>query len=371
MNFALSEEHEFLRTVARTFVKNEIDLAPLLIPGATVDDAGYASNWKKIVEVGWPGLIVPEACGGSEMSCIDLAMVVGEMGRELVPSPFFGTLAATWTILRAASPEQRDRMLASVVGDGASMALAIADADGASDGPSSDTRATQKGDRFVLNGSKSFVVDAAAATNIVVAADSAGGRRFFVVDARDAGVCVDVLPWRDVTRQVCSVRFDDVEGEMLPGDAAEVWPWVRDRLLLVLSTESAAGIEHVLESTVAYAKERVAFGRPIGAYQAIKHALADTFGTSECANVATLYAAWALSQQVPDASIAAAMAQAYTSDAYIAATQQSIQIFGALGFSWEMKNHLYFKRARANATLLGQASGHRARVIDMVARAAA
>ena len=87
MNFALSEEHEFLRTVARTFVKNEIDLAPLLIPGATVDDAGYASNWKKIVEVGWPGLIVPEACGGSEMSCIDLAMVVGEMGRALVPSP--------------------------------------------------------------------------------------------------------------------------------------------------------------------------------------------------------------------------------------------------------------------------------------------
>jgi alkylation response protein AidB-like acyl-CoA dehydrogenase len=368
MNFALSEDHEFLRDVARSFVKKEIDLAPLLIPGATVANSGYDANWKKIVDVGWPGLIVPEAYGGSDMSCIDLAMVIGELGRALAPSPFFGTLAGTWTLLRAASDEQKDRLLPGIAAGTASMALAIADADGSVDGPSSDTRATAAGDAYVLSGTKSFVVDAASASALVVVADDGTSRRFFVVDARQDGVRIDVVPWRDITRQVCTVTFDGARGEALPVDVATAWPWIRDRLLLVFSAENAAGIEHVLETTVAYAKERVTFGRTIGSYQSIKHALADVFGASEGANVLTLYAAWALSDEAPDASNAAAMAQAYTSEAYVAATERSVQIFGALGFSWEMENHLYFKRARANSTLFGSASAHRARTIDQVER---
>jgi alkylation response protein AidB-like acyl-CoA dehydrogenase len=368
MNFALSEDHEFLRDVARSFVKKEIDLAPLLIPGATVANSGYDANWKKIVDVGWPGLIVPEAYGGSEMSCIDLAMVIGELGRALAPSPFFGTLAGTWTLLRAASDDQKNRLLPGIAAGTASLALAIADADGSVDGPSSDTRAVAAGDAYVLNGTKSFVVDAASASSLVVAAHDGTSRRFFVVDARQDGVRVDVLPWRDITRQVCSVSFDGARAEVLPIDVATAWPWICDRLLLVFSAENAAGIEHVLETTVAYAKERVTFGRTIGSYQSIKHALADVFGASEGANVLTLYAAWALSDEATDASNAAAMAQAYTGEAYVAATERSVQIFGALGFSWEMENHLYFKRARANATLLGSASTHRARTIDALER---
>jgi len=120
-----------------------------------------------------------------------------------------------------------------------------------------------------------------------------------------------------------------------------------------------------------YAKERAAFGKPIGSYQAIKHSLADMLGLVECGNAASLYAAWALSEEAPEAAKAAAMAKAYTSDAYVAVTQRSIQIFGAIGFTWEMKNHLYFKRARANAELFGSARAQRARVMDMVAKKAA
>jgi alkylation response protein AidB-like acyl-CoA dehydrogenase len=375
MNFALSEDHEFLRDVARTFVKNEIDLAPLLIPGATVADASYASNWKKIVEVGWPGLIVPEAYGGSGLSCLDLAMIVGELGRALAPSPFFGTLAGTWAILKGGSEAQKATLLPQVAQGTLALALAVSDASlrpaQADEGPFSDAVATAAGDGFVITGTKSFVIDAAAAGALVVAATLEGERRFFIVDAGQSGVGVDILPWRDITRQVCSVRFDGAEAQLLPATDAELWPWVRDRLLLVLSVENAAGIEHVLDATVAYAKERVAFGRPIGAYQSIKHALADTFGARECANAAALYAAWALSEEAPNAALAAAMAQSYTSDAYVAATHQSIQIFGALGFSWEMENHLYFKRARANAAIFGTPSSHRSRVIDLVVAAAA
>jgi alkylation response protein AidB-like acyl-CoA dehydrogenase len=376
MNFALSEDHEFLRDVARTFVNNEIDLARLLIPGATVADASDAENWKKIVDVGWPGLIVPEELGGSGMSCLDLAMIAGELGRALAPSPFLGTLARTWAILKGGSEAQKATLLPQVAQGTLALALAVSDADGSlrqaqTDGAGADAVAIARGDGFVIDGTTSFVIDAAAAGALVVAADHNGERRFFVVDAGQRGVAIDVLPWRDITRQVCSVRFDGAEAELLPAAYAEIWPWVRDRLLVVLSVENAAGIEHVLDATVAYAKERVAFGRPIGAYQSIKHALADTFGARECANAAALYAAWALSEEAPNAALAAAMAQSYTSDAYVAATHQSIQIFGALGFSWEMENHLYFKRARANAAIFGAPSSHRARVIDLVAGHAA
>jgi acyl-CoA dehydrogenase len=123
--------------------------------------------------------------------------------------------------------------------------------------------------------------------------------------------------------------------------------------------------------TTDYAKERVAFGKPIGSYQAIKHSLADMLGQAECANVATLYAAWALSQEHPRASLAAAMAKAFACDAYVAAAHRSIQIFGAIGFTWEMVNHLYYKRARANAELFGSARTQRARVMEMVEKKAA
>jgi alkylation response protein AidB-like acyl-CoA dehydrogenase len=371
MNFALSEENQFLRDVARDFVTKEVDLAPLLIPGATVADANYERNWKKLVDVGWPGLTIPEAYGGSGMSCLDLAMVAGELGRGLVPSPFFGHLAAAWTILKAGSEAQRAALLPRLADGAATGALAIANADGTCDGPASDAVAQAGGSGYVLSGSKSFVVDAAAADTLVVAAEFEGARRYFVVDARQAGVRIAVLAWRDITRQVCDVVFDGAEAELLDGEAGDVWPWVRDRLLLVLSAENAAGIEYTLAATVAYAKERVTFGRPIGAYQAIKHGLADTFGSREGANAAVLYAAWALSEEAPSATQAVAMALAYSSDAYIAATHQSIQYFGAIGFSWEMNNHLYFKRARANAALLGAPSTHRARVMELLGASAA
>ena len=372
MNFALSEEHVFLRDVAREFVAKEIDLSRLLIPGATVADANYAANWKKIGEVGWPGLAIPEAYGGSGMTCLDLTMLVGEMGRGLAPSPFFGTLAATWAILRAGTEAQRASLLPYFADGSRSGALAIADSDGRCDGPSSDARAEARGDGYVLHGGKSFVVDAASADTLVVAAECDGARHFFSVDARQAGVSVRLLAWRDITRQVCDVTFEGAHATLLgDGGAEDVWPWVRDRLLLVLATENAAGIEFTLDSTVAYAKDRVTFGRPIGAYQTIKHGLAETFGLREGANAAVLYAAWALSEDAPNATSAVAMAMSYTCDAYITATHQNIQYFGAIGFSWEMKNHLYFKRARANAALFGAPSSHRARVMDLLAPTAA
>ncbi|MCW5744606.1 MAG: acyl-CoA dehydrogenase [Alphaproteobacteria bacterium] len=371
MNFALSDDHQVLQQSARTFVEKEISLGRVLVPGATVADADYAGNWAKIAAMGWPGLVIEEAHGGSGLSCIDLAMVLGEMGRSLAPSPFLGTLFGTWAIQKGGSAAQQARVLPDVAAGKARLALAIAESNGTTDAPGREAVAVRSAGGWRLTGVKSFVIDAASADWLVVAAQDGGQRAFYLVDARQDAVRVDALPWRDVTREVCDVRFKDAVAEPLTADDATLWPWLRDRILFALAVESAAGTQRVLEMTTDYAKERTAFGRPIGAYQAIKHGLADMLGLSECANTAMLYAAWALSEDNARGPVAAAMAKAYCCDAYVSAAHRSIQIFGAIGFTWEMKNHLYYKRARANAELFGGARVHRARVIDMVTKKAA
>ncbi len=373
MNFSLGEDHLLLRQSTRGFLEKEISLSRVQVPGATVADTGYEANWRKITAMGWQGLVIDEEFGGLGLGCIELAMILGEMGRTLAPSPFLGTLFGTWAIQKGGSPQQKRAILPDVAAGKMTLALAIAEADGSVDGPCREATARRQGDGYVLTGVKSFVIDAAAADWLVVAAQDAqaGRRAFFLVGAKQPAVQVELLPWRDVTRQVCDVRLTDAIGEPLAMADDALWPWLRDRVVFAQAVENAAGTQRVMEMTCDYAKERVAFGKPIGTYQAIKHSLADMLGQAECSNVATLYAAWALSESDPRASIAAAMAKAYTSEAYVSAAHRSIQIFGAIGFTWEMINHLYYKRARANAELFGNARSHRERVIGMATARAA
>lgn len=370
MNFTLSDDHLALRDAARSFLDKEVDLAPLLVPGATVAQAGYDRLWAQVAELGWPGIVVPEVYGGLGMDYLDLIMVVGEMGRMLAPMPFLGTLAGIWAILAGADDAQKAEWLAPVAAGTCKLALAVADSAGNYE--STDVRVASAGEGFALTGTRSFVVDAAAADRILVAADLDGVRRWFLVDAGAPRVAVDLVEWRDITRQVGTLTLDGAPAQLLGGsDPAAIWPFVRDRLYLVLAAESAAGAEAALHDAVGYAKERVAFGRPIGAFQAIKHQLAEVAGECECAAVGVQYAAWALSADDPRASLAAAMAQSYASIAYANATHRNIQIFGAIGFTWEMKNHLFYKRARCNAALLGEPAQQREEVIRFLEREAA
>jgi alkylation response protein AidB-like acyl-CoA dehydrogenase len=366
VDFSLSQEHEALRNAARTFLAKEVDLSKLLVPGATVEQAGYDPIWSGMVELGWPGIVIPEEFGGLGMSYIDLAMIVGEVGRHLASAPLLGTLAGAWAIEHAGSPGQKRTLLSSVAQGKLKLALAIGQSDGSLDGPGSDVKAKREGAGWKLTGTSSFVVDAAASDKIVVAAEVEGGRKFFVVDRSDPKVHVEVLDWRDITRQVCKVSYDNVSGELLVESRDDTWPWVRDRLHFVLATESAAGITKVLEDSVEYAKQRVAFGRPIGAFQAIKHQLAEVAGLDACATAAVHYAAWALSTKPEQASISAAMAQSYASDAYREATFRHVQVFGAIGFTWQMSNHLYYKRARSNAELLGAPRKQREQIVRLL-----
>jgi len=371
MNFTLDDDHLALRDSARHFLDREVNLAPLLKPGATAADSGYDDLWKKIIDLGWAGVVVPEAYGGLGLDYLNLIMIIGEMGRTLAPAPLFGTLAGVWAVRAAGSEAQKTRILGAVAGGSTTLALAIADLDGSYDGPGGDAKAIVDGSAWLIAGGKSFVVDAASADKIVVAAALDGRRRYFVVDRNAPGLVVEPLAWRDITRQVATVRFENTPAELLDGGAEDVWPFVRDRLYLVLAAESAAGTHAALTQAVEYAKERVAFGRPIGAFQAIKHQLAEIAGQAECASAAVQYAAWALSEDDPRASLAATMAQSYSSEAYREATHRNIQVFGAIGFTWEMKNHLYYKRARCNAELLGSPAMLREQVMQILEREAA
>lgn len=366
MDFTLSEEHLALQDSARYFLSKEVKFEPYLRPEANEQPVARDGLWPSIQAMGWPGLVVPEAYGGLGMNYLDLIMIVLEMGRTLAPSPFFGNLAGTWAIERCGSEEQKQTLLSQVAACELTLALAVADPNGDVNGLSAGAKATASGDQWKLNGKKSFVVEAGSADKIVVVADVDGQQGFFIVDAKAAGVQIERLDWRDITREVNAITLTDVAAERLPHSDADSWPWVRDRLYLVLAAESTGGAEQSLLDTVAYANERVAFGRPIGSYQAIKHNLAELAGGIELAGAGVQYAAWALSENHSDARKAAAIAQSYASEQYCAMTFRSIQVFGAIGFTWEMRNHLYYKRARTNTELLGSPRDQREQLICLL-----
>ncbi|MES1975644.1 MAG: acyl-CoA dehydrogenase family protein [Pseudomonadota bacterium] len=363
MDFALSDEHRMLRDSAAGFLDANVDLSPLLQPGATAAAIDSTTLWRGISNLGWAGMVIPEAYGGLGMSHVDLLMILEQAGRTLAPLPLFGTLAGTWCLVRGGSEAQKLRWLPEVAAGTCRMALAIGETDRTGK-ISEKVSVSGAGTAPRLSGTCTLVVDAGQADQIVVAAAGA----LYLVSCTAPGLAITPLDWRDITRQVCEVTLDAVPAERLEQGVDQVWPAVRERLLFVLAAESVGGLQHVLDATLAYAKERVAFGRPIGAYQAIKHQLADMKAAMECASVASLYAGWALDQAPDLAPAAVRMAHSYASEAYCDAAFRSIQIFGAIGFTWEMRNHLYLKRARANAALLGLPATQRADLFAILER---
>lgn len=366
MNFTLSEDHLALRASAQSFLAKEVNLEPYLRPEANERPVVRDQLWPAIQGLGWPGMVIPEAYGGLGMTYIDLVMVVAELGRTLAPSAFFGTLAGAWAIERCGSEAQKQALLPKVAADELTLALAVADPNGDVNGLSAGAKATANGEQWTINGNKSFVVEAGSADKIVVVADVDGQQGFFLVDAKAVGIAIERLDWRDITREVNAVSFDNVAAERLAESDADSWMWIRDRLYLLLAAESAAGAEQSLADTVAYAKERIAFGRPIGSYQAIKHSLAELAGGIELATAGVQFAAWTLSEGQPEARKAVAIAQSYASERYCETTFRNIQVFGAIGFTWEMRNHLYYKRARANAELLGSPRDQREQLVCLL-----
>jgi len=376
MNFGFSEEQELLRSTARKFFDNECSST---VVRALMDtpEGMTPELWAKLGEQGWLGLIYPEAYDGMGLGLVDLVVLMEEMGRTVVPGPYFSTvLLGGLAILEAGSEAQKKEWLPRVATGGTRVTLAWMEPS-AMIGPEGVTLpAAEKSGTFTLSGTKLFVPDAHTADAIVVAARTRTGKSedgvsLFLLPAGARGLEVKLLPTMDQTRKLCEVTFKDVVvgGDALLGVAGAGWKplgRVLDRATVALCAEMCGGAQKVLDMTVEYAKIRQAFGRPIGSYQGVKHKAADMLVDVENSKSITYYAAWALDEGVAEGPLAASMAKAYVSDAYRRVAAAGIQLHGGIGFTWEHDLHLYFKRAKGSEFTFGDATYHRERVAQLV-----
>lgn len=369
MNFGFSEEQDLLRRSASDFLRKECPVS--YVREMMEDDRGFADEvWNGMAELGWTGLTIPEQYGGAGLSLVDLAVVLEEMGKAVLPGPFFSTVALGAPCVAAGgSPEQKAALLSGVAAGRIKLTLALLEATARWDEDGVRLTADRDGGGYVLNGVKLFVPDAHIADHVICAARMSDGVTLFVVDRVQAGVETRPLETLDQTRRLCEVRFDGVQvgDEALLGAPGQGWALlsdVLDRAKVALCAEMCGGAQQVLDMSVEYAKMREQFGRPIGVFQAVQHTCADMLIAVESAKFATYYAAWALADRTEDAALAAARAKACCSDAFRTAAGQAVQVHGGVGFTWEHDLHLYFKRAKGSEVTFGDAAWNR----ELVAR---
>jgi alkylation response protein AidB-like acyl-CoA dehydrogenase len=376
MDFGFNQEQELLRNTARKFLENECTSE--FVRARMAEPAGVTDVfWAKLAEQGWTGLVYPEEFGGTGLGFVDLTVLMEEMGRAVMPGPFFSTLLGGLTILEAGSAAQKKEWLTKIAGGEAKAALAFTEPNARWDAAAVAVTAREAGGKYTLSGTKLFVLDAHVADVIVIVGRTRESKRpeeglsLFLVPKGARGLSVKLLPTMDQTRKLCEVKFDDVvvgaDALLGPRDGAWV-PLARvlDRATVALCAEMCGGAQRVLDMTTEYAKIRVAFGKPIGSYQGVKHRAADMLVESENAKSLTYYAAWAVDENVPEAPLAASMAKAYASDAFRRIAGAGIQLHGGIGFTWEHDLHLYFKRAKSSEFTFGDATYHRERVAQLI-----
>jgi alkylation response protein AidB-like acyl-CoA dehydrogenase len=367
MDFGFSEEQEMLRTSARGFLEKECPST--LVRRLMEDERGYEPElWKKMAGLGWTGLVIPEAYGGAGLSYVDMVLVLEEMGRVVLPSPFLWTVMVAEAIKRAGNDPQKQALLPKFAA-GDLIATPAWLEPSALWGPEGITLPGRRnGGDFTLDGSKLFVNDAHIADCMLVAARTGGsgaeGITLFAIEAKRPGISITRLKTMDQTRKLSEVRFDGVKATVadVVGDVGQGWRTlsdVIDRGKVMLSAEMMGGAQKVLETTVDYAKVRVQFGRPIGSFQAVQHKCANMMIDVEGAKSAVYYAAWALSNEVPQAPVAAAVAKSAASDAFRRVSADGIQVHGGIGFTWDHDMHLYFKRAKSSEFTFGDATYNR------------
>src|SRR5690348_5050207 len=377
MDIGFTEEQELLRDTARRFLESECSTQfvrqRMAEPAAVTDEF-----WRKLAEQGWLGIVYPEEEGDSDLGLVDLDVLMEEMGRAVMPGPLLSTvLLGGGAIGEAGSTEQRRLWLPRISAGEAKAALAWTEPNLRWDAAGVRLAVRETTSGFAVSGSKLFVVDAHLADVIVVAGRTRDGSTMedgvslFLVPSDAAGVSVTVLPTIDETRKLCEVRFDNatVPGSALLGGKHEGWaPLARvlARATVGLAAEMCGGAQRVLEMTVDYAKIRIAFGKPIGSYQGVKHQAADMLVAIENAKSLTYYAAWALDQGLDEAPLAVSMAKAAASDMYRKVAGTGIQLHGGIGMTWEHDLQLYFKRAKASEVAFGDATWHRERVARLM-----
>jgi len=370
MDILPSEEEQMLKNVAREFLEAEISTA--MVREMELDELGYPpALWKQMADLGWLGLALPEQYGGQGLPLTYLGLIVQEAGRVLAPVPLHSTMVAALTIAEAGSDQQKQDILPAVSDGGMVLTWGVAERDPRLIPEAMTLQATADGDGWVLNGTKMFVDNFVVAQRCVVAArtsaasDANQGISLFLVDTNGTGVDQTALTTLAKDKQ-SRVDFKDhrVESSALVGELNQGWPIVEamlDRATALLCCQMTGAARKDAEMAIEYAKNRVAFGRPIGSFQSVQHMLADMLLHVDGGEMLTFEALWKMDEGLP-ASVEVSQAKAFCNEKCESVVRTSQVIHGGIGFMMEFDLHLWFRRVTSWTMRLGTTYDHRARI---------
>ncbi|KAF0121614.1 MAG: acyl-CoA dehydrogenase domain-containing protein [bacterium] len=366
MDFDFSEDQVMIIDSARKFLEKECPKDK--VRELKEDEKGYDPElWSRMAEMGWMGLILPEEYEGTGMDFFDLTILMEEMGRNILPAPFFDTVAlCSLPILEYGTSEQKKRFLPKIACGEEIWTLALTEPSASYEPSGVELRATSLQEDYVLEGTKLFVPYANVADRLlVVARTSQEGITVLIVDSGSQGIRTEVIPTTAHDKQ-CEVVFDKVRvpkdnvlGEV--GKGWEIVEFLLQRVSVLKCAEMLGGAQFVLEMANSYAKERVQFDKPIGSFQAIQHKLAEVFINVEGLRRLVYEAAWNISTGSPS-RLLTSMVKAKANEVYQQTCIQGVKVHGAIGFTEELDLSLYFLRTKASEFMLGDTGFHRERI---------
>lgn len=367
MNFEFSDDQKQLRDQARRYLAEH---SPSKAVRAVLEgNAPYDKVlWKGLAEMGFLGVAIPEEFGGAGAGHLELCVIAEEMGRALAPVPFSSTIyLAAEAIMLAGSDEQKAKWLPKIASGEAIGTLALFE--GA--GNPSHKAINVSGSQGTVSGIKKPVPDGAIADFAIVAARTGSTGRetdigLFIVDLNGAGVTRKPLSNIDQAHGQAEITFDKAKAEPLgaTGEGWSILTRVLDRAAVLVAFEQVGGADRALEMGRDYALDRIAFGRQIGSFQAVKHILADMYVSATLARSNCYYGAWALLTDAAELPEAAATARVSATQAFLHCAKNNNQVHGGMGFTWEFDCHLYYRRANALALVLGSLTYWENRLID-------
>lgn len=368
-SFLETGEHEALRDVTRRFF--EARSPESVVRQQMMTEQGFdRALWRDLAEqLGLQGTAIPEPYGGAGLGSRELGIVMEELGRSLVCVPFFSSviLAAT-ALLESADALACGAVLPGIAAGEITATLAVTERRGEWDERDITVAATGGDEGFLLSGTKSYVPDGHTADVILVVARTESGPTLFRVESTAPGLTRTPLPPMDLTRKQARLAFDQTPATLV-GTEGQAWPImerVQVKAAIALAAEQVGGAQRSLDMAVEYAKVRVAFGRVIGSYQAVKHKCAEMVIEIEIARSAVIQACMAVDEGDPRAGTLASLVKAMCSEVFLRASMENIQIHGGIGYTWEHPAHLYLKRAKADFLQLGDPIYHRKLVAGLL-----
>ena len=367
MHLELTDDQRLFQDTTRRFIESELPISA--VRSLHDDRLGFDRGWlRRAGELGWFAMLVPEVDGGGSISgegLIDATIVAEELGRFLQPGPFLAMNVVASALAEGGSAQQRADILPRIVAAETVATWATVDTAGNWDG-GRGVLATHSADGFVLTGAKGFVQDGQSADLLLVAATVDGESAQFLIPTSSAGTTVTPLTTLDLSRRLAEVTFSNVivpESALVGNVGADAAIERQLQVALVLQCAETIGvIDAMFTMTVAYSKDRTAFGRPIGSFQSLKHVMADLAMYIEMSKAGALAAAQAVQQRADDAADIVSMVTAFIGDVAIDVSQQSLQIHGGIGYTWEHDLHLFMRRASSNNLLYGDPGWHRERL---------